>query len=99
MPLEYSLDALHGISYKKGCYVGQERVSFGHYRGIIRRRCMPFLVAGPGAEGEGDTRLRAEHSRSVCYKSLGALQVCNASCLTHSRELLLTLPGLAAEVC
>lgn len=66
MPLEYSLDALHGISYKKGCYVGQERVSFGHYRGIIRRRCMPFLVAGPGAEGEGeDSRLRAEHNSNV----------------------------------
>lgn len=44
VPLEYNLDALNGVSYKKGCYVGQERVSFSHYRGVTRRRCMPFTV-------------------------------------------------------
>ena len=92
MPLEYSLDALHGISYKKGCYVGQERVSFGHYRGIIRRRCMPFLVAGPGAEGEGeDSRLRAEHSRNV-FSSPGGTASVHCCCLAHNSEVLLTLP-------
>jgi folate-binding protein YgfZ len=47
-PLECNLDALAGISYTKGCYIGQERNSYTHYRGIIRKRMMP--VALPGLE-------------------------------------------------
>lgn len=31
-PLDYNLDVLNGVSYTKGCYVGQERNSFTHYR-------------------------------------------------------------------
>ena len=48
VPLEYGLDALNGVSYKKGCYVGQERVSFSHYRGVIRKRCTPFRTVSAG---------------------------------------------------
>jgi folate-binding protein YgfZ len=45
-PLECNLDALAGISYSKGCYIGQERNSYTHYRGIIRKRMMPVLLPG-----------------------------------------------------
>lgn len=45
-PLECNLDALAGISYSKGCYIGQERNSYTHYRGIIRRRLMPVALPG-----------------------------------------------------
>lgn len=45
-PLECNLDALNGISYTKGCYIGQERNSYTHYRGIIRRRMMPVRLKG-----------------------------------------------------
>jgi folate-binding Fe-S cluster repair protein YgfZ len=44
--LECNLDALAGISYTKGCYIGQERNSYTHYRGIIRKRMMPVLLPG-----------------------------------------------------
>lgn len=44
VPLEYSLDSLNGVSYTKGCYVGQERISYTHYRGVIRKRCIPFRI-------------------------------------------------------
>lgn len=44
---------LHGVSYKKGCYIGQERNSFTHYRGIIRKRCMPFRLSPGGCEVTG----------------------------------------------
>jgi len=48
-PLQYNVDALHGVSFSKGCYVGQEKNSMTHYRGLIRRRCMPFEMSqGPG---------------------------------------------------
>ncbi|KAG2449413.1 hypothetical protein HYH02_005562 [Chlamydomonas schloesseri] len=36
-PLDFNVDVLHGVSYTKGCYVGQERNSFTHYRGVIRK--------------------------------------------------------------
>lgn len=50
-PLEYNTDVLCGVSYTKGCYIGQERNSFTHFRGVIRRRCMPFKVMEPPATG------------------------------------------------
>lgn len=57
MPLEYNLDALHGVAYDKGCYIGQELVARTHYKGVIRKRVMPVRLEGaagspatPGAE-------------------------------------------------
>lgn len=58
-PLEYNVDVLNGVSYKKGCYIGQERNSFTHYRGVIRRRCMPVKLDPPttGNIAVGDLNL------------------------------------------
>jgi len=57
-PLDYNLDVLNGVSYKKGCYIGQERNSFTHYRGVIRKRCAPFTTPhtqqGAPAPGVGE---------------------------------------------
>ena len=36
--LEYGLDDLNAIDYKKGCYVGQELVARTHHRGTIRKQ-------------------------------------------------------------
>lgn len=36
LPLECNLDALHGVSYTKGCYLGQELTSRVHHTGVIR---------------------------------------------------------------
>jgi hypothetical protein len=49
---------LHGVSYTKGCYIGQERNSFTHYRGIIRKRLMPAALRGGDLAG---ARQRAMH--------------------------------------
>lgn len=40
MPQEYGLDLLGGISYIKGCYVGQELISRTKSRGVIRKKIM-----------------------------------------------------------
>jgi folate-binding protein YgfZ len=37
IPQEANLDALHAISYTKGCYVGQEVVARIHFRGHVNR--------------------------------------------------------------
>jgi len=44
LPLEANLDWLQGISYEKGCYVGQELVARTHFQGQIRKRIIPFYI-------------------------------------------------------
>lgn len=46
-PLESNADYLHGVSFHKGCYLGQEFTARTHHTGVIRKRLMPLqLVAG-----------------------------------------------------
>ncbi|KAI3433424.1 hypothetical protein D9Q98_003239 [Chlorella vulgaris] len=45
VPLEFNIDGLHGISFTKGCYVGQELMARTHFKGVVRKRLMPFVLA------------------------------------------------------
>eukprot|EP01139_Manchomonas_bermudensis_P012644 Amastigsp_a348265_4.p2 type:complete len:154 gc:universal Amastigsp_a348265_4:676-215(-) len=42
---ECSLDWLNGISFKKGCYVGQELIARTASRGVVRKRLTPLVLA------------------------------------------------------
>ncbi len=45
--LEANAEELGGVSFTKGCYVGQENTARMHYRGKVRRRLLPLAgVAG-----------------------------------------------------
>ncbi|KAH8919438.1 Aminomethyltransferase folate-binding domain-containing protein [Atractiella rhizophila] len=44
LPLEAGLGDLHGVDYKKGCYVGQELTARTHYRGLVRKRFAPVRI-------------------------------------------------------
>jgi folate-binding protein YgfZ len=46
-PHEANLDQLGGVSFKKGCYVGQEVVSRMEHRGTARNRILPLDLDGP----------------------------------------------------
>lgn len=59
--LECNAEALNGVSYSKGCYVGQENTARMHYRAKVNRR----LVVTP--LGEAGERTRA------CYPELGLM--------------------------
>jgi tRNA-modifying protein YgfZ len=39
--LEAGFDVLNGISWTKGCYMGQELTARTHYRGLVKRRLVP----------------------------------------------------------
>jgi hypothetical protein len=45
--LEAGFDELNGVSWTKGCYMGQELTARTKYRGLIKRRLMPVEVDGP----------------------------------------------------
>jgi hypothetical protein len=50
--LEGGFDELHGISWTKGCYMGQELTARTRYRGLLKRRLVPVVIEGP-APGRG----------------------------------------------
>jgi folate-binding protein YgfZ len=45
-PHEANLDQLGGVSFRKGCYVGQEIVSRMEHRGTARNRILPVALVG-----------------------------------------------------
>ncbi len=62
-PHEINMDQLHGIDFKKGCYVGQEVVSRMQHRGTARTRLVllaytgGFVASGGSEVMAGDRRL------------------------------------------
>lgn len=47
IPLECGMDELNAIDWEKGCYVGQELTARTRYRGLVRKRLIPFILSGP----------------------------------------------------
>ena len=45
--LEGGFDELSGVSWTKGCYMGQELTARTKYRGLLKKRLFPVAVAGP----------------------------------------------------
>ncbi|UPY37851.1 folate-binding protein [Sediminicoccus sp. KRV36] len=45
--LEAGFDELHGVSWSKGCYMGQELTARTKYRGLVKRRLVPVEIEGP----------------------------------------------------
>jgi folate-binding protein YgfZ len=50
-PHEADFDQLHGVSFTKGCFVGQEVVSRMQNRGTARKRIVPIEAASPIVPG------------------------------------------------
>jgi folate-binding protein YgfZ len=49
--LETGADLLNGVSFTKGCYVGQENTARMHHRDKVRRRLVPIAFSGDAGDG------------------------------------------------
>jgi folate-binding protein YgfZ len=45
--MESGFDELHGISWDKGCFLGQELTARMKYRGLAKKRLVPVAIDGP----------------------------------------------------
>ena len=48
LPLEAGLLDMNGVSFKKGCFVGQETTARTHHRGTLKKRLFQVILEGDG---------------------------------------------------
>jgi folate-binding protein YgfZ len=76
---EGNFDLINGISFSKGCYLGQELTARIHYRGLVKRRLYPLQFDGPappyGTSLMSGEAIIGESRSSYADKALGLLSV------------------------
>lgn len=69
--LEAGFDELGGVSWTKGCYMGQELTARTKYRGLIKRRLVPVAIDG-APPPPGTPILRPDGSEAGTLRSAAA---------------------------
>ena len=90
-PHEANLDQLGAVSFKKGCYIGQEVVSRMEHRGTARSRIVPVDLNGP-APAKGSEIRAGDKQIGTLLSSSGqmALALIRLDRLAEATEPLLT---------
>ncbi len=97
--LEAGFDELGGVSWTKGCYMGQELTARTKYRGLLKRRLVPVRIAGPlpppgtpvlhGAEEVGSLRsgVAGDPSLAMALMRLEAMAQDGLTCDGHKLHI------------
>jgi len=93
-PHEALLDQLGGVSFRKGCYIGQEVVSRMQHRGTARTRIVPVIFAGgiaceTGAEATAGTKTIGRVGSGAAGRGLAMLRLDRVSDAQAAGEPLL----------
>jgi folate-binding protein YgfZ len=87
--LEAGFDELSGVSWSKGCYMGQELTARTKYRGLVKRRLIPVDFTGP-APAPGTPVLRGGQEVGTIRSAAGqrALAVLRLDALGEGTALM-----------
>jgi len=83
-PHDADMDRIHGLDFRKGCYVGQEVVSRMEHRGALRKRILSVQLRGaipaPGSEIlDGDMLIGALGSAAASGRALAMIRTDRAA--------------------
>ncbi|KAM4552721.1 putative transferase CAF17 homolog, mitochondrial [Odontesthes bonariensis] len=84
LPLESNLVYMQGISFSKGCYIGQELTARTHHTGVVRKRLMPVRLSSPVQDLEGATlqtqsgKPAGKHRTGVAELGLSLIRMAHA---------------------
>ena len=77
--MEFDFEALNGVDFEKGCYVGQELTARTKYRGLVRRRLQRVFVDGalppPGTPVMADGKEAGEICSGLEDQALALLRL------------------------
>ncbi|XP_016320055.1 putative transferase CAF17 homolog, mitochondrial [Sinocyclocheilus anshuiensis] len=87
LPLESNLVYMQGISFSKGCYIGQELTARTHHTGVIRKRVMPVTMSAPAETLDQGAALETEGGKPAGKHRAGIDKLgLSLVRLAHARE-------------
>ncbi|XP_029971205.1 iron-sulfur cluster assembly factor IBA57, mitochondrial [Salarias fasciatus] len=98
LPLESNLVYLSGISFSKGCYIGQELTARTHHTGVVRKRLMPVRLSPAPPETPGGAALQTEAGKAAGKHRAGLGDLGLALVRTAHAQETLTLTTSGGEV-
>jgi folate-binding protein YgfZ len=98
-PLEANFAPLHGVDFKKGCYVGQELTARMNLKGVLRRRVLPVTASAPLPEiGTPVTADGVELGPLIAASGSAGLAMLRLDRLAEAREGGLSAQGTPVDV-
>ncbi|XP_035663274.1 putative transferase CAF17 homolog, mitochondrial [Branchiostoma floridae] len=97
-PLECNLAFLNGVSFDKGCYVGQELTARTHHTGVIRKRLMPVTLDRPASLEAGSTLTNEKGKNVGKFRHAQGVHGIALVRLAHSQEKLYCKQDSGEEV-